>query len=370
MTIKKVLSHIIDNWKSYGVGLLIVLNVVFAGTAFQMFNAYSSTKFELSQANTVINSRIAEIQEFSSKLGRAESDLVRQTDLSEQYEGEIKSFRKEIAKQTDKIRVKDLKIRSRDETIAGLQGQISGGNSSVIIVDVSTGESGSTFETVVDVNEVCGSDKVLAYRWSDKHQRFELFDPDISKSGDEQFKYSQLIRIKGIVLTDSSGNVQVKRVSAEEVIEVEQEGKVSYEAIEGGKVVLVDSKFEYTNEPDKPEGFNWLDPLTLRPMVGFDFPYMTPSIGLEIVNFGRWVPYLNIGLGPKLSFDVSGLPDGDFSSLENSRVGVAAIYHIAPPWLDTNFGLGVSLSTPMNDLDQLMLSVDLTFYLTQDLFPF
>jgi len=366
MTVKLALEHIAKHWKAYAVAMLIVLNIVFAGTAYGMYQAYTDSQHELNQANVVINARISEIQDFDAKLGRAESDLRRQEDLNEAYEKEVKAFQKEIAKQTDKINAKDLKIKSRDETIAGLRGQLQGGNSVVVIVG--EGEDGE-FETVVDVTEVCGEQK-LAYRWSDEHKRFELFDPNIAESGDEEFKYSQLIRIKGLVLTDDTGNVQVKKITAEEVIRTEQDGEVTYETVEGGEVVLVESKFEYTNEPGPKPEFDWLAPITLRPVVGFDIPYMTPSIGLEVANLGRWIPGANVGIVPKLSFDVSGLPTGDYTTLANSRLGILVVYQFIPPLVDTNLGLGLSVSTPMNDLGTLMLSVDLTFYLTQDLFPF
>lgn len=371
MTVQIVIQHVAKYWKTYAVASLVVLNLVFASTAYAMFNAYTDTKQDLAQANVVIESRIAEIQEFDSKLGRAKSDLRRRDDLVEQYKLEINEFKKEIAKQTDKIKSKDLQIKSRDETIAGLKGKVSGGNSSVVVINeaLESNEGEGTFETIVDVREVCG-DKTLAYRWSDEHQRFELFDPNINQSGDEEFTYNQLIRIKGLVLTDATGNVQVKKVTAEEVIQKNVNGETQYEVIEGGEVVLVDSKFEYTNELSREPGFDWLAPITLRPVVGFDVPYMTPSIGLEVVNLGRWVTYANVGIVPKLSFDVSGFPNGNFTTLQNSRVGVGLVYQFIPPLVDTNVGLGMSISTPINDLGTPMLSLDLTFYLTEDLFPF
>jgi len=368
MLVGLALNHIFKNWKQYLVLLLILCNVAFASTAYLFYESYSSAKSELSELKVIDNARISEIQNFNKELGRANSRLVTQAELASKNKIEIDNFKKEIKSQTDKINEKDLKIRSSEKTIASLKGTTYGGKSTVTIVS-GGGDDRSSFETVVDVSEVCG--EKLAYHWSDVHNRFELFDPDIGNSNDEKFSYKQMIRIKGIVLTDSTGKVQVKKVTAEEVVEIEggSDGR-TFMKIDGGEVTLVDSEFEYSIEPEKKEPFNLLGPITLRPVVGFDLPYMTPSIGLEVLNIGRWIPYVNLGLVPKFSFDISSISNGSFESLRKSRIGLGLVYQFIPPMVDTNIGLGISLGAPLDDISSLMLSVDLIFYLTQDLFPF
>ena len=133
-----------------------------------------------------------------------------------------------------------------------------------------------------------------------------------------------------------------------------------------GKVTIADSKFEYTNTPAEEEGWKWLDPITLRPVAVFDVVSLQPGAGLELVNLGRWIPYANIGIVPRVTLDATDVLGG---SLQNSRLGIGAVYHFIPPLVNTNLALGVGVSTPFNDLGTWMLYVDLTFYLTDDLFP-
>ena len=116
---------------------------------------------------------------------------------------------------------------------------------------------------------------------------------------------------------------------------------------------------------EKEKQWRLLDPITLRPVAFIDTA-LTPGIGLEVVNLGRWVPWANVGIVPKVAFDLSDPLGG---SLQNSRMGVGVVYHLVPPLVNTNFALGASISTPFNDLGTMVFTLDATFYLTQDLFP-
>lgn len=353
-------------WKLYGlVGLVVVAVVGLLSSAALGYSLYHTNK-NLADANRVIDAKIEEVQEFDSKLGIAESDLRREKDLREAYEKEVKKFQRELQAKTNKIRAKDLEISSRDQTIASLRKKIKGGTSSVTVVEKKPDETGKevVFETVVDVREVC-SDKTLAYSWKDEHERFELKDPDISNSGDETFEYKQYIKITGLVLSDDSGNVKVKKITATEVLRKEDDvGNPTYEPVKDGDLVLVDSKFEYTNKEQNDKSL--LDIVTLRPFASFDTA-VTPGFGLELVNLGRYIDYANIGLYGKLAFDLSDPLGG---SLQSSRMGVGVSYHIVPPLLPTNFAIGASLSTPFNDIGQIVFTVDIILYLTDDLSPF
>lgn len=356
MVQEDILNFAKKYWREISIVVLLLAFVCMSVLAFGIYQISTDIQSKLDDANRVITSKIEEIQEFDQKLGIAESELRREEDLAVKYKDEIESFKKELKTKSDKIKTQDLVIKSRDETIAILNGVIGPGG-------------GSTSTTVVgntNVSAVCGGE-VIAYQWSDKNKRFSLSDPDIAISDNEEFTYRQLIRVKGVVVSDKEGNVQIKKVSAEEVLErTDENGNAVFETIPDSNLKLVSSQFEYTNELKEKKGFRVFDPITLRPVVGFDTA-LTPSVGIEVANIGRWLPYVNIGLVPKIAFDVSDPLNG---SLQNSRVGVGLIYHLAPPFIDTNVGIGMSLSTPFNNVGQMVLTVDATFYLTPDLFNF
>lgn len=350
-----------EDWKKYGIIGVVALAIV--GLLLSSFLGYALYKQNqaLEDANRVINAKIEELQEFDQELGIAKSELQRQSDLNEKYKEDIKAFQKEIAEKTDKIKAKDLKIRSRDRTIAALRRKIEGGKTTVTITG--TNEDGS-FEQVVDIKELCDG-KTIAYEWQDNDARFHLKDPDISVQDNETFEYHQYIKIKGLVLADEKGNVQVKKVTAHEVLKKKNDqGEEIYEEIKDGELVLVDSTFEYTNNVKKERGL--LDIFTLRPIATFDTS-IKPGIGLEVVNLGKLIDYANVGLYGKLAVDATDPLGG---SLQNSVVGGGVLYHIASPTIPTNFAVGVSVQTPFNNLGQWVLTADVILYLTDDLNPF
>jgi hypothetical protein len=336
-------------WKWVGVIAAVVFNIVSAGTAVACYNGWADTENELEQANTVIKAKIEELQSFNSKLGIADSTLLRHQDLIEKYEEEVEHLDEDFLELVEKH---DLELKSRDRTITGLKGRETGGRTTV-----TTGN----FETIININEVCDG-KQIAYEWQDKTHRFHLKDPDIAIPNNEVFDYQQWVAIKGFVFTDATGNIQVKKLEIQEVIRnINEEGEVTYDIIPGGKVTIADSKFEYTNKSPKEESWSWFDPITLRPVALFDVVSLQPGLGLELFNLGKWFPLVNIGLVPKVSLDTT-------LNMSNSRMGIGAVYHFLPPLVDTNLALGVGVTTPFNDIGRMMLSVDLIFYLTNDLF--
>ncbi len=219
-------------------------------------------------------------------------------------------------------------------------------------------------------DEECGewlAQQVIKYKWREDLGRFVLEDPDIFVEGDETFITEQHLIVVGHVLYGKDGNLQIRRVELKEVIPsgTDPDGNIIYKPIDGSNIELVDSQFEYTNTlPVKEKHF--FDIITLRPIATFD-SHLTPGLGLEIVNFGRFLRWGNFGIAPEVSFDVSDPLGG---SLQNSRMGIGVHYHLLPPLVTTNFALGVGLSTPFNhfaSLDHLVFTVDLSLFLTDDL---
>lgn len=355
MVSKNILSFVKKHNKEVLVGAVVFLLLLSLSLFYLLYKAGG----KIEESNRIISAKVAEIQEFDSRIGVAESDLRRAKDLEKKYKDEIKDFKKELNKKQNQFDASSLEIKSKDETIARLKNIIQGGSSSVTEVKETTDLSGKTVvvETIVDVKEVC-SNRILSYTWKDKYDRFELKDPDIGESGDESFFQSQYIKISGVVLQDKTGDIQVKRVVATEVF---KEGD-KFRDIGGAKLSLVSSKFEYVNEK---EGKSLIDIVGLRPFALFDLS-AKPGIGLEVLNFGRYSNYLNFGLYGKLALDVS---DPVMGSLQNSTVGLGVSYHLLPPLVPTNFAIGASLNTPFNNFGQPIVTLDLILYLTEDINP-
>lgn len=342
---------------------MIIALVVLLGSTGVLGYLFYKSSVKLDQANNVISARTDEIQEFNKKLGIAESNLRTEENLTKKYKKEIDALDKEFLKIKSKY---DLDLKSRDNTIAYLKGKVKGGNSSVTIEKPKNEVNSEVkeFTTVIEVTREICNNEIVGYQWEDDKKRFKLKDPDIFEKGNEEFEYKQHFEITGYVFEDETGNIQVKKLELREVYPVENEEEVEYKEIENSNISLVSSKFEYTNKVKDEK--HLLDIVTLRPIASFDTA-VTPGLGLEVINLGRYFDYLNVGLYGKLAFDVSDPLGG---SLQNSRIGVGINYHLIPPLLDTNFAIGASVSTPFNDLGQYVLTVDLILYLTDDLNTF
>ena len=325
---------------SVGVVFCLVLFVLF------LMVAVADQKNEVENLRTRLQAMSKnhelDILKLNEDLGLADSELVTQKDLVEQYKKQLTEKDKEFEKEREKYK---LQIRSRDRLIASLKGQIEGGTS---------GTGG-----VVCPGMPPEKQPVVEYFWEDNLKRFRLDDPDIFVKNNEIFTYSQNIKVKGEVFKDKTGNVQVRRVSVQEVT---KEGK----PIEGTKVSVVESAFDYVNDKEDPKEKKFIDVFTFRPLATFDIA-LQPGIGFEFANIGRYVDFLNVGLYGKVSADVS---DPVAGSLQNSRVGVGLNYHFVPPFVKTNFAVGAAVNLPFNNLDNPVLTVDAILYLTEDLNPF
>lgn len=340
-------------WQQVLLVCLLLFSVILGTVALEYKN-------QLHVQRVINNAANVKLQAFDAKLGIAEATLLIQKDLAKKYKNDIGVFIAELQTKDADLRKKDLEILSHNKTIVNLKNKVKGGQTSTTTTTIVNEKE---VELIVDIREVCS--QTIRYTWSDKDNRFHLVDPDISISGNEEFTYSQYLKIKGLVLTDKSGNLQVKKVTVTELIpKISSDGEIEYEELEDSNVKLVESSFEYTNLALNEKKFKLTDPITLRPMAFMDSSLM-PGIGLELVNIGRALPYANIGIVPKFAFDSSDILGG---SLQGSRVGVGLMYHIGPPFIKTNFAIGVSLMTPINNLGTPILTFDLGFYLTEDLF--
>jgi hypothetical protein len=323
-----------------GFVFILVLFVLFLGTALNEQN--KKINVLTMQLEATKKNHELEILNFNKSLGLADSQLVTQKALTEQYKKQLTDKDKDFEKEREKY---NLDIRSRDRTIATLRGKLNGGNSG-------TG-------TVVCPGLPPEKQPVVDYFWEDNLKRFRLDDPDIFVKNNERFSYSQNIKVKGEVFKDKTGNIQVRRVSIDEV---DSEGNL----IPDSSVSIKESEFKYVNEKLEEKEKKLIDVFTFRPLAIFDIA-LQPGIGFEVANLGRYIDYANVGLYGKVSADVSDPLNG---SLQNSRLGIGLNYHFIPPFVKTNFAVGAAVNLPFNKLDSPVLTVDAILYLTEDLNPF
>ena len=319
-------------------GLLIVLTI---GLVISIIAIFGLNK-ELNNSTEIGATKDAIIQEMNTKLGLAQSTLESSKQLNENYKSEIDQFPTEIKKIVDK---NQLELRSRDETIAKLKNSVSGGTTTVVVnTPPSATNQGS-----------------ISYEWSDKLSRFKLTDPDIFTKDNEKFEYNQNFRVIGQILSNKDGKFQLRHMELQEVVPdgTVVDGKINYKPVDGGKLSIVDSKFEFT--PPPPPAKTLSDLFTLRILAIYD-SQLDPGIGLEVINGKKLLNYANFGLNVSNAFN---LTDPLHGSLQKSRIGIGIDYQLVPPLVDSNFGIGLTVSTPYNNLiNQWYLTIDGIFFLT------
>lgn len=322
----------------------IALIVAFAALAI-LATLLVLSKNELNRIANSLTAKDAEIQQLDKDLGISKSSLLSLSDLNKKYKEEIEGFPAKLKKIIDSY---ELKILSRDRTIAALKNQIAGGT------------------TVVEVKpDTPEGNKVISYQWTDPLSRFRLTDPDIFVPDNENFTYSQYVTVTGHVLYGKDGRLQIRRVELKEVTPSGQDssGKPTFKPVPGGKMEIVDSTFDYSDLAAKEKSvFDVFHPRVIASL-GAHTQLLPPSakllpgVGLEIANLGRFIDHANVGINTKLSLDTD--------NILASRIGAGIAYTVAPPAVDTNLGLGISVSTPSNNLlNEWGLSIDAIFYLT------
>lgn len=284
----------------------------------------------------------------NKRLGLAKTALMTQEELAKKYLAEIERTDKEFEEFRKKHR---LEIKSKDELIAKLINDASGGTTTV------------DGECVKDKNNIC---KPTKYAWTDNLGRFSLLDPDIWTKNDEQFSSLQYFKLKGEIFSDKTGSFKTRKIKLEELYDSEPAPGLQLKPVPNSQLEILENDFVYVKDEESKKVKTWLSVFTFKPLAGFDTSLL-PSIGFEFVNLGRYFDYANIGLYSKLATDLSAPLQG---SMENSRIGIGLNYHIVPPLLPTNFAVGASLNFPFNDLRNPLFTADIILYLTEDLNPF
>lgn len=284
----------------------------------------------------------------NKRLGLANTKLVQQEQLNNKYLQELTIKDKEF----EEFRKKhQLEITSKDELIAKL------------INDLNGGDSDTSGPCVKDKNNICIP---VQYTWQDHLSRFKLVDPNIWIKNNENFKSSQMFRLKGQIFSDKTGSFSVRKVFLEEIYDSDpNKNGIQVAKVPNSQIEIVDNNFEYVSELEKRKK-HILDIFTFRPLATFDTTF-NPGLGFEFLNLGRFFDYSNLGLYSKLSTDFN---NNLVDSVINTRIGLGLNYHLIPPLLPTNFAVGASVSFPFTNLAQPMLSIDVMLYLTEDLNPF
>lgn len=326
-----------DRIKNMALATMTVLIIIISLIALTQYN--SSNKY-----SDQLTSKDEEIQKLNTDLGISESKILKESELNKKFKSELENFNREFGNIIDEY---NLRLQSRDKTIANLNNKIKGGTTTVIINETNT---------------VPEQPQSISYEWTNSDGRFKLTDPDIFIFNNEEFSAKQHISILGHILYGKDGQLQIRKVELREVIPdgIDKSGKVKYKNVGTSTIKLVDSQFEYTNNLPTQEK-HLLDIFNLRLLVSYD-TQLTPGLGLEFANIGNFVDYLNIGINTKVSTDLTN-PFG--GSLNSSRVGIGFNYKFIPPLLDTNLAIGVGLSTPFNDFgSKFILTADAILYIT------
>jgi hypothetical protein len=321
--------------------VIMLLLVVFLAYAIndtlkqRQYNRTLSQKFE-----SMMNNHQIDILNLNEDIGLADSQLITQQLLNEQYKRSLDKKDQEFEKMRKKY---GLDIKSRDDTIAKLKG-ISTGGTTVVSGKCNEGSTEAT---------------VISYEWQDNLKRFKLKDPDIFQNNNETFTYEQNIKVTGEIFADKTGNIRARKVELKEV------WGNNNKQVTDSNIKLVSSDFVYVNEKEETAK-SFVDIFTFRPVATFDVALM-PGVGVEVLNLGKLLQYVNVGVYTKLSADLSDPFNG---SLQKSRIGVGLDYHFIPPILKTNFALGTAINFPFDKLDSPVLTIDAILYLTEDLNPF
>lgn len=317
--------------KKISVSLLvsIVLSVALLGVAFAGYRVWQRLEIaqEIIKAQTSGMAGLkSEIQQANHKLGLAESTVVSRDQVIEDYEKTVKDLDLELTKLKDADKVKPI---SRDQVVVAIEKKIEGGKQDII-------------ETVPGI---------VAYSWADPSDRFHLTDPDIKISGNEEFSYKLKLRVTGYVLQDETGGFRARQVIAQEVYT--ENGK----EILGPPLEIQNNIYEYAPTVRKKTIFDMWHP---RAFVLLDNNY-DPGIGVELLNLGNYLDYVNLGVGPFIAFELNKVP----GSLPASRLGLGVQYTFLPPLLSTNIGVGLGISSPFNSLlQQYEVTGNVIFYFT------
>jgi len=315
------------------VSIQTIISVIFGLALIAVSIAGYNVWTRLEDAQAIIRSQAdgiagvkSELQKANQALGLAESNIVARDRVIDDYDKMVKDLNIELDDIKDANRVKPI---SKDQIVVVIEKKIEGGKQEII-----TKEEG-----------------VIQYAWIDPTNRFSLVDPDIKISGNEEFSYKLRLRVTGYVLQDETGSFRARQVVAQEIYE--QDGKI----IEGPPVDIENNIYEYAPTIRKKTIFDMWHP---RAYVLLDNK-LDPGVGVELINIGHYIDYVNIGIGTFIALDTQDFPN----NVPSSRLGVGLQYVFIPPLLSTNIGVGLGISSPFDAfMQKYEITGSLIFYFT------
>jgi len=304
--------------------------IVFGVFGIFKWNAYTKSKYDQDLATYKrqlagqLSEKEHELQTANNQLGTANSKLISQTEMNKQLS-------KENAEMKKFIKENELVLSSKDALIAQLKQKIVNGNTNVDMTKC------------VDL-KTC----IISYTWADTFGRFKLIDSNILIPGNSVFTATQIFSVTGQVFKQSNGGfLEVRQVSLNEVY---LDTDKTYKVIPGTNVSVIDSKFQYVNEPNIAKNKLFNPRLIAVGSYDFDSSFK-PGVGLSFLQYKNW------GLNSFTSINTK--------LLKNSQQKLGALY--SPKVFGSvplNIGIGGSIGTPFNNLfKSFSLSLDISFYI-------
>lgn len=316
----------------------IIISVIILISVFTIgyFVGHHKNSLELETYKRQVSGKLSQKEEAlesaNNDLGIAKSQLLSQQALNEQLKKDKEEYNQKFQ---DFIKKYNLEIVSRDQTIAELKQTTVGGTTEVNGVQINSDSTSTS----------------ISYSYTDPQKRFHLIDPDIFKPNNETLITDQKFKITGEIYKQKDGSLETRRLVLREVIQ-NPDGSIT--EIPNAKATILNSQFQYSNDPQE------------------DVPQNNPSIfhprliGIANVNIIDHTGQMNFGLGAELlnykGFGISSGLGMDFQTLQRSQLQIGLEYQ--PPPL--NVGFGVFAGTPFNNLgNEWSLSTGLIFYITK-----
>lgn len=310
------------------VGTLLTLWLLKARQANQLEQAMETYKRQLSGQLT---EKEQELQAAHLQLGIAQSKLLTQEALTEQYKREKFKTSEEFEQFKKKH---NIEIESFHKTIAKLEQQIKNGTTVVV---VEPGNNTPRTDGLIDPKK----DK-LRYNWKSNDGRFELDDQDVFTPNNETFKLKQTFRIVGEVYREKVGFLKTSKLSIEEVVidGKNSDGTPKYKTV--GEAQVVESSFKYTERA--PDYFmprtRWYGAWGL---VGAHLSVHNLEVQRFLVSTGvRFLQWPKVGLGLNTQLFI------DTGDVKESGWGLGIDYRPVIKETQLNVGLGFSVHTPFN----------------------
>lgn len=309
-----------------------------AATAMLLYPKTQSAETYARQLHGQLSDKERELEAMNTSLGTAQSRLVSQNSLEEQYKAQLSD--KDAA--FEKFRqAHDLRIKSMSENLEALRQQVHQGRGHATELAAASPPGSPAAPS---------SRPVIAYEYSDSQGRFHLSDPNIWVEGDETLDVNQLFLLKGEVFAQKNGSLMTERLQLSEVVKA-RDGSYT----EVAHATLADAHFQYTNPPLPPEPNRDGLGLSVLLTVG---PSFSSQTSVPWVRFGGAVNVLRLG-----SFGLAGGLSSDFRPQRplDGTGGEVLVTWQPHPRLNVMLGAGVHL--PLTDPTRVQPALNAGFIL-------